>query len=182
MALLWLLVLQWGTLTRICPLTHTSNRFLGGPSFTFTILPKLGTSCLRVMQKNYCMHLLLQGWTTVILYCWANQKILWKATRLIQNAATRVLMRSDGRDHVSPVLASLHWLPVRFRIKFKIVLLTFKALNYQAPLCLKDLISVTFSKQCTSLWDCRLTWVSKSRMGGRAFSCQAPLLRHYSCH
>jgi len=33
--------------------------------FYFVILSKVGTSCLRVRQF---MHLLLQDWTTVILY------------------------------------------------------------------------------------------------------------------
>ena len=71
----WLLVLQWGTLelflTWIYRLMHIWNRFLGLPSFTFVILLKSGTSCLRVMQKNCYMHLLLQDWTTVIVYYWA---------------------------------------------------------------------------------------------------------------
>ena len=35
--------------------------------------------------------------------------------------------------------ASLHWLPVRFRIESKILLLTYKALNDRAPSYLKDL-------------------------------------------
>jgi len=33
-------------------------------------------------------------------------------------------MRTNRRDHISPVLASLHWLPVKFRIEFKILALT----------------------------------------------------------
>ena len=39
-----------------------------------------------------------------------------KSLQLIQNAAARVLMRTNRRDHISPILASLHWLPVKFRI------------------------------------------------------------------
>jgi hypothetical protein len=38
-----------------------------------------------------------------------------------------------GDDHITPVLASLHWLPVVFRIKFKILLFTFKSLHGLAP-------------------------------------------------
>uniref|UniRef100_A0A8C6M380 Reverse transcriptase domain-containing protein n=1 Tax=Nothobranchius furzeri TaxID=105023 RepID=A0A8C6M380_NOTFU len=62
-----------------------------------------------------------------------------KSLQLVQNAAARVLMRIKKRDHISPVLASLHWLPVKFRIEFKI-LLTYKALNNQAPSHISDLI------------------------------------------
>ena len=46
-------------------------------------------------------------------------------------------MRCNSRDHVSPVLASLLWLPVKFRIEFKILLFTFKAINDQPPSYLK---------------------------------------------
>uniref|UniRef100_A0A8C6MIC4 Integrase catalytic domain-containing protein n=1 Tax=Nothobranchius furzeri TaxID=105023 RepID=A0A8C6MIC4_NOTFU len=63
-----------------------------------------------------------------------------KSPQLVQNAAARVLMRIKKRDHISPVLASLHWLPVKFRIDFKILLLTYKALNNQAPSYISDLI------------------------------------------
>ena len=42
------------------------------------------------------------------------------------------------REHITPVLASLHWLPVVFRIDFKILLLVYKALNGMAPLYLSD--------------------------------------------
>ncbi|MDF4350591.1 reverse transcriptase family protein, partial [Vibrio parahaemolyticus] len=63
-----------------------------------------------------------------------------KTLQLIQNAAARVLTGTKKRDHISPVLASLHWLPVKSRIEFKILLLTYKALNGQAPSYLRELI------------------------------------------
>ncbi len=46
-----------------------------------------------------------------------------------QNAAARVLTRSRKYDHITPILQSLHWLPVKFRISYKISLLAYKALN-----------------------------------------------------
>ncbi|XP_029297016.1 uncharacterized protein LOC115014371, partial [Cottoperca gobio] len=63
-----------------------------------------------------------------------------KTLQLIQNAAARVLTRTRKRDHITPVLAALHWLPVKYRIEFKILLLTYKSINGQAPAYLKDLI------------------------------------------
>ncbi|XP_054865229.1 uncharacterized protein LOC129348587 [Amphiprion ocellaris] len=63
-----------------------------------------------------------------------------KHLQLIQNAAARVLTIVSKRDHISPILVSLHWLPVKCRIEFKILLLTYKALNNQSPSYLKDLI------------------------------------------
>ena len=59
----------WGLyLTMSCLLTNMLNRFQGLPSSTSVTFLKSGTSGLNKMQKNLFMHLLLQGWTTVILY------------------------------------------------------------------------------------------------------------------
>ena len=58
--------------------------------------------------------------------------------QLVQNAAARVLTKTRMRAHITPVLASLHWLPVVFRIDFKILLLVYKALNGLAPAYLYD--------------------------------------------
>ena len=46
-----------------------------------------------------------------------------------QNVAARLLTGTKKREHITPVLASLHWLPVKYRIDFKILLFVFKALN-----------------------------------------------------
>ena len=49
--------------------------------------------------------------------------------QLIQNAAARILSRTRKYDHITPVLRSLHWLPVTFRLDFKVLLLVYKSLN-----------------------------------------------------
>ena len=36
-------------------------------------------------------------------------------------------------EHITPILASLHWLPVKSQIDFKILLITYQALNGLAP-------------------------------------------------
>ena len=51
----------------------------------------------------------------------------------VQNSAARLLTRTNRRAHITPILKSLHWLPVSFRINFKILVLTFRALHGQAP-------------------------------------------------
>ena len=60
-----------------------------------------------------------------------------KSLQLILNAAARVLTTVRKRDHMTPALAALHWLPREHRIAFKILLLAYKALNGQAPSYLK---------------------------------------------
>ena len=64
-----------------------------------------------------------------------------RSLQLIQNAAARVLTRARRYDHITPVLTSLHWLPIQARADFKILLLTYKSLNGLAPSYLAELIN-----------------------------------------
>lgn len=41
--------------------------------------------------------------------------------QLIQNAAARLLTGSKRYEHITPVLATLHWITLSFRIDFKIL-------------------------------------------------------------
>ena len=52
----------------------------------------------------------------------------WKL-QLVQNAAARVFTGTPWRAHIQPVLKQLHWWPVAARIKFKVWVLTFKAIR-----------------------------------------------------
>ena len=44
-------------------------------------------------------------------------------------AAARVLTNTPWKSHIRPTLHKIHWLPVESRIKFKVLVLTFKALS-----------------------------------------------------
>ncbi len=44
-----------------------------------------------------------------------------------QNSAARVLTSTKKSAHIAPVLQQLHWLPVTYRIQFKILVFVFKA-------------------------------------------------------
>ncbi len=35
---------------------------------------------------------------------------------MVQNAVARILTRTRKYDHISPVLSTLHWLPIKHRI------------------------------------------------------------------
>ena len=65
----------------------------------------------------------------------------------VQNTAARIIFRLPKFCHISPTLFSLHWLPVRYRIDFKICLLTFKAIHGFAPSYLCELITVKESQR-----------------------------------
>ena len=56
-----------------------------------------------------------------------------RETSAYPKLCSRLLTKTKRREHITPVLASLHWLPVMSRIDFKILLLTYKALNGTGP-------------------------------------------------
>jgi len=58
----------------------------------------------------------------------------------VQNALARTVMMTNKCDHITPVLACLHWLPVTARIHFKIALLTFKTPTTHQPSYIRDLL------------------------------------------
>ena len=58
----------------------------------------------------------------------------------VQNCAAQLVTRTWSSEHITPVLRRLHWLPVRQRITYKILLLTYKALNGMAPKYIADLL------------------------------------------
>ena len=51
----------------------------------------------------------------------------------IQNSAARIVTNIRKYDHLTPVDQKLHWIPVRQRIYFKILLITYKSINGMAP-------------------------------------------------
>ena len=58
----------------------------------------------------------------------------------VQNCLARVVTRSSRLSESRPLLKSLHWLPIKTRIKFKLNLLTYKALFMGTPSYLSDLL------------------------------------------
>jgi len=56
----------------------------------------------------------------------------------LQNAAARLITGARRRDHITPVLCQLHWLPVRQRVEFKLACLVRQALCGQMPIYLAD--------------------------------------------
>ena len=60
----------------------------------------------------------------------------------IQNAMARLICRSKQQEHITPVLKSLHWLPIHMGLIFRLLLLVFKALHNAGPVCLRDWLHV----------------------------------------
>jgi hypothetical protein len=73
-----------------------------------------------------------------------------KKLQTIQNNAVRFIFNLTGKDRwqsMTPYLKELHFLPVRYRIKYKIALLVFKCLNNLAPRYLSELLSLRETKR-----------------------------------
>ena len=77
------------------------------------------------------------------LLCGITDELLCR-TQKVQNNAARLVSGSKKYDHITPVLKDLHWLPIRTRIEFKILLLTFKCIQGCAPAG-----TVSQTSQCT---------------------------------
>ncbi len=128
-------------LIAIFPFTST---FLAFVKLHFFILKNL--SKLRPMLSKSNAKILIHAFMTSTLdYCNALlggcSARLINILQMVQNAAARVLTRTRKYDHISPVLSTLHWLPTKHRIHFKILLMTYKALNGLAPQYLSKRLS-----------------------------------------
>ncbi|XP_070711432.1 stomatin-like protein 2, mitochondrial [Pempheris klunzingeri] len=80
-------------------------------------------------------------------------------------------------NHITPVLQQLRWLPVTYRITYKILLLTFKALHNLAPPYLTELLDInTPSRTLRSSSSINFTIppASMTTMESRAFSRSTP--------
>ena len=72
-----------------------------------------------------------------------------KKLQRVQNAAARLISYTPRFGHITPVLRTLHWLPIRFRIEFKMLVIIFKSIHGLSPVYISDLISTKLqSKYC----------------------------------
>ena len=65
-----------------------------------------------------------------------------KKLQTFQNQAAKLVFRKKKYDHATPLLFSLHWLPVECRIHYKIACIVFKSINGEAPTYLSDHIAI----------------------------------------
>ena len=78
-----------------------------------TVTHALVTSCI-----DYCNA----------LYVGLPLKTVWQL-QLVQNRAAWLVSGGATSGHIKPILFKLHWLPVADQAQFKVLVLTYKALN-----------------------------------------------------
>ena len=96
----------------------------------------------------------------------------------VQNCLARVVTKAPRFSHSVPILKRLHWLPVKFRIHFKICAITFRTLKENHPAYLADLlVRPKCSKYLRSTNSNRFVAPRiKTKTGSRAFSISGPAL------
>jgi len=124
-------------------------------------------TALIMSRLDYC-NSLLQGLPATDI-----QKL-----QRVQNTLARVVMRRPRMTHSAPLRRALHWLPISFRIQFKISFLTFQVLSLKQPTYLSNLLSLAIPSRSLRTNKGRLLSVPrvKTKTGSRAFSSCAPVL------
>ena len=119
-----------------------------------------------VMSRIGCCNSLLNGLSVAVV----------EKLQRVQNPCARVILIRSKRDHVTPMLLELHWFPVKCRISFKALLLTFKCLHGLAPTYLSALLS-PYCATCSLRSSDHLLLNQpyfRTTIGERSFSCAAP--------
>ena len=88
---------------------------------------KILINSLVISRVDYCNSL---------YYNLPNYRL--RKLQMILNRAARLIFRISPRDHITPTLITLHWLPVKARVIFKLCTLTYQAVNTGEPLYLRN--------------------------------------------
>ena len=110
-----------------------------------------------------------------IMYGTSNSNTQKK--QCVQNSLARIVTWTQRTEHITPVLARLHWLPLASQIEYKVALLTFKVVTTQQPGYLHDLIKFHHpARQLRS--SSRVNWlhidISKTVFASRAYRHASP--------
>jgi len=97
----------------------------------------------------------------------------------VQNAAARLVLGLRLSDHITPALYKLHWLPVRYRIEFKICLMMHSVVVRRCPVYMTEIVQPLDNmgrRQDLRSSGCGLFYVprTKTKLGEQAFSVSGP--------
>ena len=111
-----------------------------------------------------------------LLYGLPNNQI-YRLSRL-QHIAARIITKTKPREHITPVLKKLHWLPVPQRIIFKILTYAYRSHTGSSPSYLSGILHpYTPARQLRSQNKrLLLTKKIKRSWGNRSFASAAPVL------
>ena len=112
------------------------------------------SSFYHLRNISYIRKYLLSTTTEILVHAFVSSKLDYcnsslyglpnyqvKKLQHVQNASARLMSLARKNEHITPILLNLHWLPIHYRIVFKILLITYKALNNLAPSYIRDLLT-----------------------------------------
>ena len=110
-----------------------------------------------------------------------NNKSLITRLQYVQRSAARVIIKRHKFEPISSELANLHWLPIKQRIDFKVLIMVFKALHSMAPTYITDLLTVQSSvrhlrSSTLSSVSLKVPRTCHIKFADRSFSCYGPKL------
>ena len=154
--------------TNVCRSAYFAIRQISSIRRFLTVDATKTLVCAFVLSRlDYCNSLLCN-----------SPKYLIDRLQRVQNAAARLVFRARKHDHVSPLLKSLHWLPVEARIEYKLCVLCHDFFSGSAPEYIAKLLSVYVpSRQLRSSSDqymLHVPMVRTKKYGERAFAVCGP--------
>lgn len=93
---------------------------------------------MEVIIRAFIFYCKILDYCNSLLTCLNNTSL--NRLQVVQNAAAKLLTKSSRGSHVTPFLISLHWLPIKFGIQFKLLVIMFRALHGQAPASIKEIL------------------------------------------
>ena len=97
----------------------------------------------------------------------------------IQNNAARLVLQKSKRQHVTPLLKQLHWLPIQTRIDYKLATLAFRHFDGSLPQYLSSRLDIYQPSRLLRSSNDRLLRVPRWKLksfGYRSFSYQGPVV------
>ena len=80
---------------------------------------------------------------TTVIHCNGITNKQIQRLQGIQNTLCRIVTRTHRFSNVTGPLMSLHWLPVKYRVQFKVCLMTYKVYKNTYPAYLEDCVQLT---------------------------------------
>ena len=142
------------------------------------------TSKIRTYLDRESTEAIIHAFVTTNLdYCnailYGPPKAHLNCLQLVQNRAVRIVTFTEKYEHITPSLMDLNWLPVEYRIIYKILLLIYKAINGLSPRYISNLLSFCSSSYSLRSYSKKLLQNPRSKLksyGDRRFSIAGPKL------
>ena len=134
--------------------------------------------CQTIVQSLVISHL---DYANAILIDLPD--ITMKKLQRVQNIAARLVLGNESREENSKEnLKKLHWLPVKYRVEFKITFLVHRCIQNQAPDYLRNLLislpvrRIGLRSERSNTYNLTIPKVKRETFAARAFSVKGPLL------